>query len=72
MKIIMRSKITGSRNGEDWPEPGESMVVPDLEGADLCAQGYAIPAGAPAPEDARASESLVETRTTPKPRTRKA
>lgn len=68
MKVTMRVRISGTRDGVDWPGIGESIDVPDAEGADLCAQGYAVPAGAPQPEDARASEALVETRKTPRAR----
>lgn len=51
MKIKMVQQITGTRNGQRWPEVGEELTVPDAEGAELCAQGYAIPvAQKPEPE----------------------
>lgn len=47
----MAQKISGLRNNEPWPEVGGEIVVPDSEGASLCANGYATPvAEAPKPE----------------------
>lgn len=37
----MKQQITGRRDGARWPAKGETLVVPDAEGADLCAQGIA-------------------------------
>lgn len=51
MKIKMKQHITGFRDGERWPEAGGELVVPDQEGADLCAAGLAEPvAEKPKPE----------------------
>lgn len=51
MKVKMKVAISGTRNGEAWPAKGGTIVVPDAEGRDLCAQGYAEPvAEAPKPE----------------------
>lgn len=51
MKVKMAQKISGLRNNEPWPEVGGEIVVPDSEGASLCANGYATPvAEAPKPE----------------------
>ena len=72
MKIVMRCKISGTRDGADWPDAGGFLAVSDVEGAALCAQGLAVPAAAPAPEDARAATALVENAAAPKSRTRKA
>lgn len=37
----MKQQMTGRRDGARWPAKGETLVVPDAEGADLCAQGIA-------------------------------
>jgi hypothetical protein len=39
----MKIQIAGSRNGVRWPHAGGEVVLPDGEGADLCAQGLADP-----------------------------
>lgn len=41
MLIKMTANITGTRNGVDWPAPGETVDVPDGEAADLVAVGLA-------------------------------
>jgi hypothetical protein len=43
MKVRMKTKIAGSRNGVRWPEAGAEVDLPDGEGADLCAAGLAEP-----------------------------
>jgi hypothetical protein len=43
MKIQMKVVMSGTRNGESWPLPGEEIEVPDDEGAQMCANGLAIP-----------------------------
>ncbi len=43
MKIRMKIRIAGSRNGVRWPEAGSIVDLPDSEGADLCAAGLAEP-----------------------------
>lgn len=39
--VRMRIQITGARDLEPWPAPGELIEVPDHEAADLIAAGYA-------------------------------
>lgn len=41
MLIRMKTNITGYRNGEPWPGPGELLECSDSEAADLIANGYA-------------------------------
>lgn len=41
MIVRILTNITGSRNTIPWPGPGETLDVPDHEGADLISQGYA-------------------------------
>lgn len=67
MKITMKATISGTRDGVDWPKPGESLDVPDAEAVDLLSAGLAVPAPAPEPEKA-VERRPVEKRT---PRTRK-
>lgn len=54
MKVRMKINISGTRDGQDWPSIGECIVVPDAEGADLCAAGYAEPVADIKPEKATA------------------
>lgn len=44
MRVRMKTDISGSRDGESWPQRGETLEVSDDEGADLCASGLAEPA----------------------------
>lgn len=39
----MLVQIAGTRDNAEWPAPGGEIVVPDSEGADLCAAGFAEP-----------------------------
>jgi hypothetical protein len=58
VKIVMKMVIGGTRDGDTWPAVGETMVVPDEEGASLCALGYADPVGsAPAAEKTAAKRA---------------
>lgn len=41
MKITMLVAITGTRDGDEWPDVGGTLDVPDREAADLIAVGYA-------------------------------
>ena len=44
MKVTMRARLSGTRNGEDWPADGESIDLPDDEAVQLLNQGMAVPA----------------------------
>jgi hypothetical protein len=58
VKVEMKIKIAGSRNGVRWPEAGGVVDLPDGEGADLCSQGLAVPVAEPAkPERAVARKA---------------
>ena len=58
MRVRLLTVLTGTRDGVPWPPRGGEIDVPDAEGADLCAVGFAEPvavdpierAVAPAPE----------------------
>lgn len=43
MKVKMKVVMSGTRNGESWPLPGNDIEVPDEEGANMCANGLAVP-----------------------------
>lgn len=42
MRVRMRVGISGTRNGRHWPRKGESIEVPEAEGAHLVASGMAV------------------------------
>lgn len=44
MKIEMKIQMSGTRDGVDWPAPGETITVPDHEAEVLIAQKSAVPA----------------------------
>lgn len=44
MRVQMKTRIGGFRNGEEWPAPGGVIDVPDAEADSLIANGYARPA----------------------------
>lgn len=50
MQVVM----SGTRNGESWPLPGNEVDLPDGEAATMCANGLAVPV--------RSDEDDVETR----------
>lgn len=64
MKVRMKVEISGTRNGEYWPKPGETMDLPDAEALDYIANGICeadtTPAPAPVTETA-AVEPVTET-----------
>ena len=40
-KVIILKSISGSRNGADWPVPGEPLDVPAAEAEQLIRLGFA-------------------------------
>jgi len=52
MQVRMKVKISGTRNGEEWPDKGEVIDLPDDEAVQLLGQGAAEPADEPEPETA--------------------
>lgn len=57
MKIRMKTRIAGSRNGVRWPEAGETKELPEGEAVDLIAAGLAEPVKAePTKATARKAE----------------
>jgi hypothetical protein len=57
VKVRMKIRIAGSRNGDRWPEAGSEVTLPDNEGADLCAAGLAEPVVEAKPEKAVAKKA---------------
>lgn len=57
MKVRMKVQISGTRDGADWPAPGEVVTLPDFEGARLCANGSAVPVAVDKVERADAPEA---------------
>ena len=53
MRVCMTVEISGTRDGVPWPPRGGEVDLPDAEGADLCAAGYATPVAVPAPVEKR-------------------
>ncbi|MEE2568600.1 hypothetical protein V1638_04210 [Pseudarthrobacter sp. J64] len=62
VQVRMRIKVSGTRNGQDWPNPGDILDVPEGEAMSLIANGYAI--FPDEEETATADTSTVETATT--------
>mgnify|MGYP001163556668 FL=1 len=46
-KVKMLIKLSGTRNGEDWPAPGETIDVPKQEADSLISNGFAEKVAAP-------------------------
>lgn len=57
MRVTMKTRIGGYRNGQEWPAPGGHIDVPDHEGRDLIAAGYAEAAEVPTIDIARARKA---------------
>lgn len=60
MKVRMKLKIQGTRNGVSWPDPGEVVDLPQNEAVKLCDAGYAVPV----------KEDKVEKAVAPQPESR--
>lgn len=41
-KLIMKARISGTRNGNHWPKPGQTVEVSDREAAALLRNGLAV------------------------------
>ncbi|MBT2594737.1 hypothetical protein [Arthrobacter sp. ISL-72] len=58
--VRLVGKISGTRDGEDWPAPGQTIDLPEDEASQLLASGLAVN---PDVETATATTSGVETAT---------
>jgi hypothetical protein len=63
MLVKMRARISGTRNGADWPEVGGTVDLPDAEAVDMLNAGLVEPAEVVVEA---AIESPLETATAPK------
>lgn len=52
MIITMLRQISGTRDGVDWPAPGDTIDVPDDEAMSLIELGHAEADGVEPPADA--------------------
>lgn len=73
MEIVMRGRISGARDGVDWPDVGGSIEVPAAEAHDLVAMGLAAYTdddapleAAVAPKAETAADALKPTRRAPR------
>lgn len=41
-KLIMKARISGTRNGKHWPEPGQTVEVSDREAQAILSNGLAV------------------------------
>lgn len=57
MRVTMKTRIGGFRNGQEWPAPGGHLDVPDHEARDLIAAGYAEAAPVPDIDIAKARKA---------------
>lgn len=76
MRIRMKVQLSGSRNGQAWPQPGSAIDLPDGEAARLCGAGLAEPASdevetATPPPAETVTVPTAETSTAPEPETRR-
>jgi hypothetical protein len=60
----MTAVISGTRDGADWPGLGGVVDVPNIEGAELIANGFARAVE-------QTTKPIVEKAVAPKPETRK-
>ncbi|MHA7292621.1 hypothetical protein [Arthrobacter sp. HLT1-21] len=60
-KVRMVGRISGTRDGKDWPAPGEIISLPEDEALGLLANGMAVD---PSIEETATTPGGVETATT--------
>lgn len=71
MKVEMRIAISGTRNGDPWPEPGGVIDLPTAEAEHMVSLGHARPVEkATAPAPASPSAPAPERATAPAPEKR--
>ncbi len=59
MKVTMKTRIEGTRNGVRWPEAGGVVDLPDAEAVDLLNAGLAEAVEADEPEKATAKKATT-------------
>ncbi|MGW3427498.1 DUF7302 family protein [Streptomyces melanosporofaciens] len=63
MQVRMKATLSGTRDGEAWPERGGVVELPDEEAAHLCAAGLAEAVSDAPAEETATPESKPETAT---------
>ena len=62
MRVVMRARISGTRNGNEWPAIGTEVDLPDAEAVDLLNAGLASAAESAPVETATARPAETATR----------
>ena len=70
-EVIMRARISGTRDGQEWPAPGQVLATTADEAAQLVEAGLAVAKPSKAAAETAAAP-VAETAAAPKPRRRKA
>lgn len=60
MLVRMTQRISGTRNGKNWPPIGGVIELPESEALALAAHGYAVPLPAVEPIERATQEDLTE------------
>lgn len=72
MQVRLITRLTGLRNGVEWPAIGGIIDVPSDEAVNLISHGYAVPVPAPQEQERAVIEQEPEratlAKTTSKPR----
>ncbi|MGW1119258.1 hypothetical protein ACWD5B_19455 [Streptomyces tanashiensis] len=75
MRVRMRTKISGTRDGQDWPDKGGEIDLPDDEAEQLIRYGAAETVteseGAPAPEEPDEETATAPDTAETRPRSRR-
>ena len=66
MKVEMKVRLSGTVNGQDYPQRGGMLDTTDEHGAELCAAGLAVPVVSTETAIERAVAPTTEKRTTRK------
>ncbi|MEU9888668.1 hypothetical protein [Sphaerisporangium sp. NPDC051011] len=71
MRVRMKAKISGTRDGKDWPDPEGEIDLPEDEAAQLCNIGMAVPVdeepAAPVDEEPDEEPAAPEPAAAPQP-----
>ncbi len=60
MLVRMTQRISGTRNGKNWPPIGGVIELPESEALALAAHGYAVPLPAAEPIERATQEDTTE------------
>ncbi|GAA4849716.1 hypothetical protein GCM10023403_10600 [Pseudonocardia benzenivorans] len=62
MRVRMKHQISGTRDGVEWPAPGEEIDLPDDEAAAVCHTGMGEPVAEKKAPEKRPAAGKAETR----------